>query len=165
MSELMASSRRRISKVSLLALVVLTVLGATGLATVMSDVADPIREPAPSTAIELAAVDTEQDRVVLRHRSGDDLAAADYVVAVTVGDRTVEWDGGVARSDTLSPGDSAVVDLSSGRLWWGVDTASRPTWGTPTDGGTLGIDGGDAVRIRIVDPDTDLPVVDRSHVA
>ena len=145
---------------SLLALVVLTVLGATGLATVMSDVADPVREPTPTAAIELAAVDAADDRVVLRHRSGDDLVAADYVVTVTVAGRTVEWDGTAARPDTLSSGDYAVVDLASGRLWWGVDTASRPTWTAPTDGDTLGVDGGDDVRVRVVAPDADLPVAD-----
>jgi hypothetical protein len=162
----MASERRRISKVGLLALVVVTVLGATGLATVMSDVTDPVRESPESAALEIASVDPENDRIVVRHDGGDDLVAADHVVAVSVGDRTLYWNGTDARSDALTADGLVVVDLDTGRLWWGVDTDSRPTWSAPTTGGDdLALRSDDTVRVRILHDGGDLPVADLTEVA
>ena len=152
--------RRRISKVSLLALVVITTVAATGLATVMADLTDPAREPNERAAVSLHTVDADADRLVLAHRSGEPLRATDHVLTVSVGDDTLRWDGAAARGHVLDADGRVVVDLSSGRVWWGADAS--PTWRRSNAAVDLSLEPGDTVRVRVVSRAADLPVVDVS---
>lgn len=154
------SGRRRISKVSLLALVVTTTLAATGLATVMTGVTTPVRDPNDAAAVDVMSVDADADRLVLAHRSGESLRATDHVVTVTVDGETLRWDGATARGHRLTADSRAVFDLSTGRVWWGVAPDAAPTWREAAEGRAIDVRPGDTVRVQVFTRDSDLSVVD-----
>ena len=126
----------------------------------MTGVTDPVRDPNEAAAVDVSSVDIDADRLVLVHQSGKSLPATDHVVTVTVDGDAVRWDGDAARGDVLDADGRIVFDLSTGRVWWGVDADGAPTWSEPTDGGSIGIHPGDTVRIEVATRDTGLPVVD-----
>jgi hypothetical protein len=161
----MVSDRRRFSKIGLLALMLVVVLGATGIAAVVSDIDDANRSDGGGIALDIASVDPDGDTLVVGHRSGGVVDAHDFVLAVSVGGRTVSWDGSTARSDELAPGDRIVADLDSGQVWWGVDTDARPTWSEPSNGTAVDVEPGDTVRVRLVVRMTDRPLADLNETA